>query len=338
VVYKDGFRRSRGERKMKKNHLPMLAALGCLVVSTSAQAQDYSYQSIEYPGQTCDSLICIQVFGNNEHGDVVGTAAVVPDVIPFIYDARTGEFTNVTPIEGYDQTVLIDINDRGDVVGSVGGAGTQSGLIVNRDGSSIIFDHPDAVNGTSARGINNPGLVTGFYLPVIDFEQNLFSTNTGFIYDPTDGTFTDIVPSELTIAQGINSRGDVVGSANFGVVYGGGNIEDPCNPGSFFARYGWVRTADGDVTYFRVNGGNTAARAINDAGQIGGFVNGRGFVVELDGTQCQEITIAEEDMILFPGADYTFVQGLSNAGVISGAYGTFDGGTNIERGFVATPQ
>jgi uncharacterized membrane protein len=243
----------------------------------------------------------------------------------------------VTPIEGYDSTRLADINDRGDVVGSVLGAGTQSGLIVNRDGSSIIFDHPDAVNGTSARGINNPGLVTGFYFSESFPEPPFIEPNSGFIYDPADGSFTDIVPSEFTIAQGINSRGDVVGSAIFGEVYGA-RIENPCNPGQFFARYGWVRTPEGDVTYFRVNGGSTAARAINDAGQIGGFVNGRGFVVELDGTQCQEITIPEEDLILFPGAAITFVQGLSNAGVISGSYGPFSSDPNAERGFVATPR
>jgi hypothetical protein len=318
---------------MKKNHLPLLAALGCLAVSTAAQAQGYDYQSFDYPGQTCEFQTCIQVWGNNDQGKVVGTASVGLDAFSFVYDWRKGTFTNVVPVDGYADNSVIGINDRGDLVGSVSDAGIQRGLVLNADGSAIVFDHPDAVTGTSARGINNQGLVTGFNFTGPSFAQ----LNTGFIYDPSSGTFTDIVPSYLTIAQGINSRGEVVGSAFFGTLFGN-DVADPCDTGEFAVRYGWVRRTDGEVIYFRVNGGLTAARAINDAGQIGGFVSGRGFVVELDGTQCQEIAIAQEDMVHFPGAEYTFVQGLTNAGVISGSYGDGSGTTNAEHGFIAAPQ
>lgn len=312
----------------KNNQLLAILAVGLLAGPTVAPAQGYDYVSVDYPGASGTNL-----FGVNDQGDAVGNGFVDPDNFPFVYDTKKGTLSNVAPVAGYDSTSILGISNNGDMVGSVDdlAANVQSGLILDRNGASMVFDHPDALSSTQARAVNNNGVVTGFR-DTTDPSQVLAS----FIYDQKTGTFTDVVPSAVTIAQGINNRGDVVGSAIFFPA------EDPCDSGSpSTSRYGWVRDAGGNVTYFNVNGLRTSARGITDSGTVVGFASDpftgetKGFVTELDGTQCQTITIAEADLIQFPGAVTTFVQGITNAGVIVGAYQDEFG---FGGGFIATEQ
>jgi hypothetical protein len=314
----------------KKNKLLAVLAVGLLSAPMLVQAQGaYDYESINFPGSGFD-----QVFGINNRGDVVGNSQ---DGFPYVYDSKKGGFTNVTPVAGFDDTALLGISDKGVLVGSVTNFDPDplldevSGLIIDKNGASTVFDHPDALLVTQARGVNNKGLVTGFR----DSPDILFTP--GFIYDPKTDTFTNIVPSIFTIAQGINSQGDVVGSAIFDSDAG---APDPCGSSDQFVRRGWLRTNDGSVTYFSVNGGATSARGITDSGTIAGFVNdpgsglNKGFVVELDGSQCQSFTIDDADLLHFPGSSGTFVSGIKNSGEVVGSYD--DGTTNV--GFIARPQ
>jgi hypothetical protein len=303
-----------------------------------AQAQ-YDYQLIDHPGAP-DT----QVFGINDVGDVVGNGNTALTSIPFVYASKKDTFTDVTPAADYDFTAVLGISDSGVMVGSVGIFDPvdpsnlppliESGFIRNKNGTFSVFDHPDALILTQARAVNNKGLVTGFrdeLHPI--FGPTIFS----FVYDPKSDTFTDIIPESdhvQSIAQGINSKGEVVGSAFF---Y---DADNPCDPGNIdFTRYGWWRAMDGTVTYFQVNGQWTAARGINDTGTIVGFArdpsdgNNKGFVVELDGSQCQEITIASSDLLEIPGFDALFAQGITNSGVIVGGADDLSG-----HGFIATPQ
>ena len=320
----------------KKNHLLAVLTVGLLVAPMLVQAQGaYDYESFNIPGSTFD-----QVFGINNRGDAVGNGFIAPDGFPYVYDTKKGMFTPVTPVAGFDDTAVLGISDKGVLVGSVTIFGANSpfddevsGLIIDQTGASTVFEHPDAVLFTQARGVNNKGLVTGFR----DDPNDLFAQENGFIYDPKTGTFTDIVPSIFTIAQGINSRGDVVGSAIFNDAFG---APDPCGSSNTFVRHGWLRTTDGSVTYFSVNGGATSARGITDSGTIAGFVDDpgsgllKGFVVELDGSQCQSFTIADADLLHFPGSSLTFVGGIKNSGEVVGGYQ--DGTTSL--GYIARPQ
>ena len=312
---------------MMKKQIAAVLAAGMLAGPMLALAQtEYDYQTIDYPGTT-DT----QVFGISDRGDVVGNGFPVPDSFPFVYHAKDGAFTDVAPIAGFDETSVIGISDSGVLVGSVLDEFLlrESGLIIHKDGSATVFDHPDAFSFTQARGVNNDGLVTGFRDDVNGF-------GIGFIYNPEADTFTDLNPTSFfTIAQGINSQGEVVGSSNFL------DANDPCpGLGNPFLRYGWLRATDGTVTYFAVNGSHTSARDISDEGSIVGFVfdpndgKFKGFKVELDGSQCQSITVAASDLIEFPGAETTFLQGIKNSGAIVGSY---DGPSN-SHGFIATPQ
>jgi uncharacterized membrane protein len=310
-----------------KNQLLPIFAVGLLAGPTLAQAE-YAYQTIDHPGAP-DT----QVFGINDRGDVVGAGFAAPRLFPFVYGTKKGVLTDVPPVAGYDATSVLGISDSGILVGSVRNDDPfwVRGLMLDRKGSATVFDYPNAVSFTQARGINNMGLVTGYRDSV---EEDV--AREGFIYDPKTDTFTDIVPSYFTIAQGINARGDVVGSAIF---FSSG---DPCAPSSpsETVRYGWLRTADGTVTYFDVNGGRTSARDITDSGTIVGFVTDtatgltNGFVVELDSSQCQSISVADTDLLKFPGAADTLPGGIKNSGEVVGSY--LDG-TNA-HGFIATPR
>ena len=237
----------------------------------------------------------------------------------------------MAPLDGYSATAVLGINDPGVMVGSVTSLDEtmRSGFIRDRKGNITVFDHPDAVSFTNPRGVNNKGLVTGF-------RDDLNVINVGFIYDPKSDTFTDLNPTSFfTIAQGINSKGEVVGSSNFIAA------NDPCpSLGNPFLRYGWLRATDGTVTYFEVNGSHTSARGINDEGSVAGFFidpndgKFKGFKVNLDGSACQSLTVAGGDVLEFPGAEATFLGGITNAGDIVGSY---DDVSNT-HGFIATPQ
>src|SRR3546814_16446197 len=87
-------------------------------------------------------------------------------------------------------------------------------------------------------------------------EDDGFTLNRGFIYDPVTGSFTDIIaPGAVqVIAQGINDAHQVVGSAYGAAVES--FLRDP---------------ATGALTMFQIEGRPTRARGINNAGLITGF-------------------------------------------------------------------
>jgi hypothetical protein len=320
-------------------------ALGILGAPMLVQAQGaYDYESVSYPASEAD-----QIWAINQRGDVAGNGFVSPDDVPYVYDSKKRTFTPVTPVAGYDRTAVLGLADDGTLVGSVDddGAAVRSGVIIDQKGTVTVFDHPDAaglgqvftVSYTQARGVNNKGLVTGF-------RGSAETPPQGFIYDAKTGTFTDIVPALFTLPQGINSRGDVVGGSTL-------VDADPCTgDNAVSVARGWLRTRDGTVTYFDVNGWVTRARAISDSGTIGGWAIdpvdpldpfddvAKGFVVELDGSQCQSIAIDDADLLQFPGAADTFVQGIKNSGEVTGGYEEIDPVTGelLLYGFIARPQ
>lgn len=308
----------------KKNQFIAAFAVALLIGPLTAQAQ-YDYQQIDYPGQ-----IQTQVFGINDSGDVVGVG-VDPDNFSFVYDSMDGTITDVAPADGYDSTSVLGINDAGDMVGSVRNAGGQTdGFIRDADGTYTIFSYPDGVSNTFPRGVNNKGLVSGFRrLPAAG------SFLGGFVYDPKTETFTDIdiAPNSQVIAQGINSRGEVVGNARIFP------HSDPCGTG--VANYGWIRARDGSIRYFTVNGQYTSVRGINDAGLIVGQTDDpftferKGFVVKAPKSNCESIVVDTNELLDFPGSEYTFAEGITNAGVI---VGLFLDALGHYHGFIATEQ
>lgn len=313
------------------------AVLGAFALTGVVNAQDsYDYISIDVPGTDGS-----QTFGINNSGVAAGTAFVFGGPggsVPFTYDTKKDRITLVDPVAGFEDTSILAISNRGSLVGNVYANGTSSGLLLDKQGNATVFDHPDSVGDTSARAINSRGLIVGFYERFEPLFGGAFPA--GYLYDPRDDEFTSLVPDGIfTIAQGINARGEIVGSSFFF------SENDPCNPGAppgSLVSYAWLRDTDGDVQYFTVNGSPTSrARGITDSGTISGFfVNTdsgmtEGFVTDIGPGQCQDVVVGPDELVVFPGATATFAQSISNKGVVVGQYNDANGDP---QSFVATPN
>jgi uncharacterized membrane protein len=212
-------------------------------------------------------------------------------------------------VPGASYTYAHGINDAGQVVGYYGDA-TSLHNFVDTSGSFSTVNVPDA----TASGINATGQVVGTYSD----GTRLY----GFV--DTAGTYSSIaVPGAFyTNTVGINDAGQVVGT------YGNATVS-----------HGFVDTA-GIVDNIDVPGAiYTSPFGINDAGTVvGGYA---------DPTNCTDPTTCVPhgdhgfvytagifDTIDVPGAYYTDVYGINDAGQIVGSYGDATG----DYGFVATPN
>jgi hypothetical protein len=277
-------------------HSIVLAGIVC---SFSALAA-YQFTTVDYPGAVSTAL-----WGTTESGQVIGQAQFADGSnVNFVYDSKKGSFITLPAVPGYD-TNLTGINAPGVIVGSLtDAAGTfESGLILDKKGRFTTFSHPAPLTNAEGRAVGTSGLVTGFAYNAD------FSETTGFIFDPQRNTYTDFLDSPLTIAQGINSSGQVVGS----VVSSG-------------STYGFLRDRGGAITLFQVNGAKTRARGINDSGQITGLVNGPGGVDGFVGT------LSGFELLDVPGALNTSPEAIDSLGDVVGQW---DDGTTV-HGFIAT--
>jgi hypothetical protein len=297
---------------------------GTLAEPAEAQVK-YDFQQIIYPGQTDTQLLAI-----NERGDAVGEGLSEPaSYFGFVYSTLRDTVTDIAPVADYEVTRVSGINDAGQIIGFVGDFSSTilRGFVRSKNAVDRVFSVPFASSWTIPRGINNQGLVTGYY-------RKADNTRGGFLYDPNAETFTDLVPSLLTIAAGINSKGVIVGDAVFEI--------DPCGGPYSFDRYGWVRRTDGSVVLFQVNGELTVARGINDSGMITGRTSdpvtgeSKGFVIKAPTTNCESITVDSSELFQFPGASLTWPEGITNSGKIAGFF--IDSTGNRMGGFIATPQ
>jgi hypothetical protein len=300
--------------------------LAGIVGSLPAAAASYDVAVVTYPGSDWTQLM-----GTNERGMVVGTARYYGGYpsTAFVYDPRYDTFAPLPSEPGYE-TWGIGINDAGVVVGHIKDLDTgYTEAFIYDKGILTRLSYPGAVY-TEARGINNRGLITGNAL-----RDGVW---WGLIYNTVTGEATAFMPSTVeTIVQGINDRGDVVGSVwlRGGAVPSGGS-------GNGF--YGFVRDARGVVTLFRINEGHTVVRGISSYGKITGWAgpsaNPRAFVIDAPtGGGFQSLTIADED--LYGGFQG---QGITNKGRVVGNVWVDEGAVDEEghpvlavRGFIATP-
>lgn len=303
--------------------------LGGISCAFPIQAASYEFTIIDYPGTEAGFT---SISGINNKGEIVGTASVDNiSFIPFVYNIKKKVFTPLPNAPGGLNTFALGINEPGVVVGSAGDETFTSGTILDK-GAFTIFSHPGS-SFTEARAISNSGLVTGY---ANDTAANLF----GFIYDSAANGFIDFLPSPvLTIAQGINGRGQVVGGVFLDA--------NEAYLGSPAGHYGFLREKRGSITLFRVNDvvarSGTRARGITDSGRITGFffdpatANFRGFVTPKSLARApgfQSLTIPASGLLDVPGAANTFPQGIDNSGRIAGGWSEADG---TSRGFLATP-
>lgn len=311
-------------RRYIKPVLPVFLAFLGIACAFPALAA-FKFTTVDYPG-----AVQTQLWGINNAGQIVGYADFDYFATPgtnFVYDSRNATITTLPAVPGVESTAAIGINKSGVVVGSAGSF-TQfeaSGLIIS-NGAFAFFSHP-GMSFTQGRSINDAGLITAF---VTDLTGQSF----GSIYNPATGSFTDFLPSLSTIAHGINKQNQVVGSANFAA--------NGAYPGSLGGHFGFLRNANGAITLFRVNRNDnpTYARGITGTGRIAGFFldsiagRNRGFVGTLAGLANHVLTIPAADVLDVPGSTGTVVEGMNDAGVISGYWTDADG---YWHGFLATP-
>lgn len=308
----------------------------CLLfgISVSFQARaEYKYTLVDFPG-----AVSTQFWGINNSGLIVGQATFddPTDIninalfFDFTYDPGKDEFTLIPDVPGYTSTGAIGLNEKGTLVGSTSpDAVAVSGFILDK-GEHTVFNQSGWDN-TNPRAIGSSGKITGYS------SNASFTDFTGFIYDPKDGSFIDIdfPNSSIIIPQGINGRGDVVGSVNFRPPGApGGNP-----PGT----YAFLRDKSGSIALFRINAARTSARSISGAGKIVGwfFDSNTGtfqsFVGKLDlkpGLPGVQFFASPPVEMLAVPVFSAIAQGINDAGTVVG--GT-DDGAGFSRGFIATP-
>jgi uncharacterized membrane protein len=183
-------------------------------------------------------------------------------------------------------------NEQGDVV-----PGPSSSFIYTA-GSYVRFDVAGATE-TYLRAISPDGrYMSGYYI-------NAAGRGVGFIYDRTTGVRTDVskANSLLTIAQGINNNGLMVGSD---ILTG----PPTTRPGFVYDVASNLRT---DLAIAGMP--RTAIRSIADDGEMAGWF------IDAGGLQHGFVGLTTGyEQIDFLGAGATYVEGSNNAGVLVGGY------------------
>jgi uncharacterized membrane protein len=306
----------------------LLAALA-FFVALPARA-DFAFSTVDYPGVDYSAGGYTQLFGINDDGSAVGIAQInaSSSVIPFRYDIKRHGFT---PLPDYaagatSYTLANGINNGGAIVGGESqDEGTTEFAFVLKQGAFALLSRPGSLTFTEARAVNAHGLISGYALNDSD------GTYSGFIYDPVSNAWTDVLPSAVTIAQGLNARDELVGN----VYENAGIVCAACQAGP----YGFIRAPNGFVAIFTVNGVPTHARGITDAGTITGFVTvGKndefvGFVIPApQRAGFQTLHVPAKDLVRFPGAAGTTPEGISDDGTLVGSW---TDGSGAAHGFIA---
>jgi probable HAF family extracellular repeat protein len=242
--------------------------------------------------------VVVDALGLNDAGVVVGWYSGI-DLLPFVYENGVME----TPHVG-SSAVVSDINNGGQMVGSVSGCYFGAGPVLSRgflwagDGDPVFIDFPGLTNDpflcleehTFAHGINDQGQIVGA------FKQAGGGTH-GFLLD--DGVFTqiDVPGAESTELASINNEGQIVGT-----------FTDASGTHGFFLDGGIFTQIDAPGAT------STQALDINDAGQIVGTMmdtaGTHGFLMDGDAVGLFDI----------PGATRTAGEGINNLGQLVGSF------------------
>jgi MYXO-CTERM domain-containing protein len=294
-----------------RKHFARCIASAALVAAAAPAHAAYVLNEITMAGASD-----IAAWDINNSGTIVGYSVASGSTFSRGYMLSGGTFTSIGPA-GSVSSVATGISDSGLVVGSYASttalddlgntiAGPQVGFIYN--GTSYTSFIVAGATETLLRAISPDGrYLSGYY-----------STDTqagvGFVYDTLAGSLgiVSVPGSLLTIAQGINSAGILVGSD---ILPGG------VRPGFTYD------IATGTRTDFMLPGSTrTSARSIDDAGVLAGWYTEGGVIRGFVGSASSFETIE------FAGATGgTFVEGSNNAGTLVGTYTVDD----VSHAFIA---
>jgi uncharacterized membrane protein len=302
--------------------LAIVALAAASSFAAPALANPYQAQTLSLPGASN-----INAFDINNAGQVVGSLELGGMVQPFVWQDGSMEVRSLPDgaLAGY----FIGISDGGLAVGAWSNSlvddgngnmvpGNFQGLI--DDDGGVTISRPGAQE-TFLRGISPDG----FWISGYSVDSD--GTVRGFVFDRNSGVYTDVglANSRFPLPQGINAFGQVAGSdfitsddgntilSRPGFIYDidSGTRFDIQLPGtqrtafrdidSNFVPAGWVRYPDA---------GNPAGRTVGWIGLEAGAVE-----------------------VSFGDGSNTTIQGLNDAGWISGSYAIGD----QFFGYVAAP-
>ncbi len=155
-----------------------------------------------YTSFDCSSLKVTDGYGINNKGDIVGFYFDVSGQHGFLFSS--GVCSRIDYPGAYG-TSAVGINDNGQIVGYYGDAnGNAHGFFYDGHGDFTKIDHPNGEFETVPNGINNAGLVAGYYC------NDMNCTISGsFLWK--NGQFTDINYSGVIAVFGINNNEQIVG-------------------------------------------------------------------------------------------------------------------------------
>jgi probable HAF family extracellular repeat protein len=193
----------------------------------------------------------------------------------WVNPATSGTITDLGSLGGSGYSMANAINDAGQIVGvSLTSNGDHaflySGGVMTDLGTFGVAsgDPPPLVGNSSATGINNAGQVVG-NTEITEPRLNVYGP--AFLYSGGTGSLI----SSLSSAAAINSSGQIAGSVNFEMTVPFSN--EPVGFGQAYVFSNGLLTAlggnnQGCTTDGYVTPCNSAATAINDAGQVVGDV------------------------------------------------------------------
>ncbi|HEY7096810.1 MAG TPA: hypothetical protein VH437_08805 [Terriglobales bacterium] len=255
------------------------------------------FETIDYPGATAT-----RAYGINNSGRIVGSYDSSHGPTTHAFLSYQGEMHVVDPPNSHGWAEAYVINNQGEVVGSNDYHGKQAGFLFR----SGHYQHIAFVDVSGAEGINEGGLIVGFFGH--DFRQL-----HGYLYNPGNQRITriDYPGALLTTASAINDSNVIVGIW----------------VDSSERRHGYVKDGSAITSMDFPGASETFLASINSAGDMAGFYDDdaglrHGFVRSNDQFRTLD----------YPGAISTEISCINDVGLIVGDY-TDSNGT--QHGFVA---
>jgi uncharacterized membrane protein len=314
---------AQGERMETTQALRSLAVvLAGGAISAASHAAAYTYTTVLEPGASATAFWDIgnagTIVGYSHFGPLEGGAPR-----GFVYSG--GVFTPLTGPSGAIGTYAMGLSDSGTVVGSYYDTtfvedglllpGPQRGFVYTA-GSYATFDVPGATD-TQLRAISPDGrYLTGFH------HSALAPVGQGFVYDTVSNAFTLLGAGgyDLTIAQGVNDAGIVVGSDR--------QVDEETFEVLAQIAFTYDATTGIRTDVALPGTDRTSFRAISAAGVVTGWTRDAAGTVGFSGWPGALTPIA------IAGAADTFAEGSNDAGTV---VGNFRVGDIAFVAFIATP-
>ena len=165
------------------------------------------FTTIDFPDATASFA-----WGINPRGDIVGQYTAADGKIHG-YLLREGEFTTIDFPDSI-RTNAVKINPTGDIVGRYLSTDGRSHAFLRRRGEFTSIDFPGAFDTAPfvPTGINASGDIVSHYCEAVPCTVTSNGNIHAFLLNGGEFTSFDFPDSFVTVAFGINARGDIVGA------------------------------------------------------------------------------------------------------------------------------